>query len=168
MKKRPRSPAVWLVRVLGIAIVCGVVWLSPRLYTIHQLRVARAAGVYPSVEEGMRDLIAKHYIAPDHTWIVGAGPNDDTGRNPHVWFVTACVCGGQRVDGSPTGNYRGDCDMPGTFYLNTKEGWVQMGEGAFPGLIGGWMKELDLAGPGSSQPTHGSSTPSMRPYRCTH
>jgi hypothetical protein len=39
------------------------------------------------------------------------------------------------------------------FFLQTKEGWVHMPEGAFPGFIGFWMKVFGMAGPGQSEPS---------------
>ena len=144
-----------LTLVAGIALNCIGVFLIPSwIYTTSQLRAARDAGVFSSAEEGMRDLIAKNYIEPDDYQIIYAGTNSFDGSSPHVWYVIACVWGGHRVDGSLTGSERHDYDQPGSFFLNTKEGWVFMPEGAFPGLIGCWMEVFGLAGPGSSQPTH--------------
>jgi hypothetical protein len=50
-----------------------------------------------------------------------------------------------RVDGFPIG--RNGCDAPGTYFLHTREGWVQVPEGAFPEWIGIWMDAFHLAGP---------------------
>ena len=155
--RRRTSPRTWLLRLLAVALAVGLWWAGPRLYTDHQLRAARAAGVFDTPEAGMFDLIAREYRAPEHTWIHGAGPNELDGSNPHVWYVVACVCGGQRADGTPTGNWRGPCDMPGTFFLNTKEGWVRMPEGRFAFFVIGWMKDFGLAGPGLPPPAHAAS-----------
>jgi len=132
----------------------GVILFCSWIYTTSQLRDAREDGIYSSAEEGMRDRIAKSYVEPERYQIISAGTNSFDGRYPHVWYVIACVRGGHRVDGSPTGSKKHDYDQPGSFFLNTKDGWVYMPEGAFPELIGFWMDVFGLAGPGSSQPTH--------------
>jgi hypothetical protein len=161
--KRSHSLLIRLVLVVGIIPICiGVMLISSWLYTTNQLRLARAAGVYASAEEGMNSLIAKSYIEPDNYQIMYAGPDSFDGSSPHVWYVIACVWGGHRVDGSPTGSEKHNWDQPGSFFLNTKDGWVYMSEGAFPGLIGSWMDVFGLAGPGSSQPTHDWGSPSQR------
>ena len=139
-----------------------VIIISSWIYTTSQLNAAQKAGVFSSAEEGMRDLIAKGYIEPDDHQIIYAGTNSFDGSSPHVWYVIACVWGGHRSDGSPTGSKWHDWDQPGSFFLNTKGGWVYMSEGAFPGYIGFWMKVFGLAGPGSSQPTHDWGSPPQR------
>jgi hypothetical protein len=107
----------------------------------------------------MRAIVARGYVQPDEIEIVYAGTNSFDGNNPHIWYVIACVWGGRRADSSPVGNEKHDYDQPGLFFLNTKEGWVWMPEGAFPGLVGFWMKVYGLAGPGSTQPTHDWGSP---------
>jgi len=130
--KRSHSLLVWLPLVAGIALICiGVILICSWIYTTSQLRAAREAGIYPSAEGGMRDRIAKSYVEPDDYQIIFAGTNSFDGSSPHVWYVVACVWGGHRVDGSPTGSKKHDYDQPGSFFLNTKDGWVYMPEGAF-------------------------------------
>jgi hypothetical protein len=123
--------------------------LSSWVYTASQLRAARAAGVFASAEEGMLALVAKGYVQPDDTQIVYAGTNSFDGSSPHIWYVVACVWGGKRADGSAVHDY----DQPGSYFLDTKEGWVHVSEGAFPELVGFWMKVYGMAGPGSAQAT---------------
>jgi hypothetical protein len=153
--KRSHSVLLWLTLIAGSTLACvGVIIFSSWLYTTIQLRAARESGVFPSAEDGMRALIAKSYIEPDRYQIIYAGTNSFDGSNPHVWYVIACVWGGHRIDGSPTGTKKHAYDQPGVFFLDTKEGWVFMPEGAFPEFMGFWMQVFGLAGPGSSQPTH--------------
>jgi hypothetical protein len=152
--RRRGSSRTWIIRLAAITLAAGVLWAAPRLLTSHQLNVARTEGVFATPEEGMFDLLAKSYVKPEHTWIFGAGPNEPDGRNPHVWYVVACVCGGHRANSTLTGNWRGPCDMPGTFFVNTKEGWVHVPEGLFTFFVGGWMKDFGLAGPGLPPPAH--------------
>jgi hypothetical protein len=165
--RQPRHLLLCLALVAGIPLTClGIVFPSSWAYTTSQLHVARSKGVFASAEEGMRALIARSYVQPDEIEIVYAGTNSFDGSNPHVWYVIACVWGGQRADGSPVGTEKHVYDQPGLFYLNTKEGWVFMPEGAFPELLGFWMKVYGLAGPGSTQPTHdwGSSPLAKCPF----
>lgn len=145
----------WLTLRVGIPFAfIGLVLISSWTYTNIQLHFASERGIFSSAEEGMRDFIAKNYVAPDKYQIIYAGTNSFDGSSPHVWYVIACVWGGHRLDGSSPGSERHAYDQPGIFFLNAKEGWVFMPEGAFPELLGFWMKVFNLAGPGSSQPTH--------------
>jgi hypothetical protein len=136
---------------VGILMVSVVAWWS---YTKIQLHRAGVDGIYATAAEGMEKNIAENYIEPSRYHILYSGPNSFDGSNPHVWYVIACVWGEYRANGSPVGSYRHDYDQPGSYYLNTKVGWVHVREGAFPVLIGFWMKVFNLAGQGSSQPTH--------------
>jgi hypothetical protein len=153
--KRSRSLLPWLALVAGIPLTCiGIILLSSWIYTTSQLRAARAAGVFASAEDGMRALVARGYVQPEDIQIVYAGTNSFDGSSPHVWYVIACVWGGERADGSAVGTQAHDYDQPGSFFLSTKEGWVHVPEGAFPELLGFWMKVYGFAGPGSTQATH--------------
>jgi hypothetical protein len=124
------------------------------IYTTSVLRAAHMGGTFASAEDGMHALIAKGYVQPDDVQIIYAGTNSFDGSSPHVWYVIACVWGDTRADGSPVGTKKHVYDQPGTFFLATKEGWVQVGEGYFPEFLGFWMKVYGLAGPGSAHPTH--------------
>lgn len=136
--------ALIVIGVIGVYV--AVAWL----YTTGQVAHARSQGVYPSAEAGMLAHLAQSY-PPDHTvTIYYAGPND-VHENPHIWYVIAEVRASARADGSAMG--RNGCDNPGSFFLQTKEGWVYMPEGAFPTFIGRWMKTLGMAGEGQSMPT---------------
>ncbi len=157
-----RHLPLWLALAAAIVFTCAAVAVLaivavPSLvswaYTTTQLRTGRAE-VYPSAEEGMRTIIARSYVQPDEVEIVYAGTNSFDGSDPHVWYVIACVWGGRRADGSPVGSSRHPYDQPGTFFLDTKQGWVQVPESVFPGRVGRWLKVYDLAGPGSAQPSH--------------
>ena len=136
--------------LLCIALFLLCSWM----YTIAALGLASRDGVYPSAEEGMLARIERNYAPPYEAELVYAGTNSFDGSNPHVQYVIACVWGDQRMDGSPVGSVRHAYDQPGSFFLNTKDGWVWMPEGAFPTFIGFWMKVYGLAGPSSSQPSH--------------
>jgi hypothetical protein len=165
--RQPRHLVLRLALLICIPLTCiGSVLAPSWVYTTRQLRAARSAGVFSSAEDGMRAIVARGYVQPDEVEIVYAGTNSFDGSNPHIWYVIACVWGGRRADSSPVGTERHDYDQPGLFFLNTKEGWVWMPEGAFPGLVGFWMKVYGLAGPGSTRPTHdwGSSPLANCPF----
>jgi hypothetical protein len=139
---------VFLVLILACPIVyVGSAWI----YTSIQLSIARSKGVYPSAEYGMKSMLEESYIGISRIDIRSAGPNSEDGSNPHVWYVIAEVRADSRADGSSLG--RNGCDASGIFFLQTKDGWVYVSEGAFPGIIGSWMKMFGMAGPGQSTPS---------------
>ena len=137
-----------LIIALGGVLIVGVCsWI----YTTTQLRIARSKGMYASAEQGMLAMVDEHYPADRDVKILYAGTNSFDGHQPHIWYVIAEVHASSRVDGSELGH--NGCDAPGLFYLQTKEGWVFVPEGAFPEFIGFWMKVFDLAGEGQSTPS---------------
>jgi hypothetical protein len=124
----------WLIITLGIVLaVSACSWI----YTTTQLRIARSKGVYATAEQGMLAKIEKHYSADQDVKLLHAGPNAFDGSQPHVWYVIAEVRASSRAGGSELG-YNG-CDSPGSYFVQTKEGWVYMPEGAFPDFVGFWM-----------------------------
>ena len=136
--------------LIALGIILAVIAFS-WAYTSVQLNVARSKGVYTTAEQGMLDMIDKHY------------PNSFNGRQPHIWYVIAEVHAASRADGSAMGH--NGCDAPGLFYLQTREGWVFVPEGAFPGFIGFWMKIFGMAGDG--QPTPSTNwAPDQNPRFC--
>jgi hypothetical protein len=68
---------------------------------------------------------------------IRAEPNRPNAQ-PHVWFGYATVY----LDKVPQG-YNSDHDhyLSGNYYIHVQEGWVFVGEGAFPEFIG-WVMEL--------------------------
>ena len=147
---------------VGVLLTCvGMLLLLSRPYTSIVLSAARKAGVFSSAEDGMRALVARQYVQPDDVQIVSAGTNSFDGSSPHVWYVVACVWGGGRADGSAVGSHGYDYDQPGSYFLDTKEGWVHVPEGALPEFVGFWMSVYGLAGPGATQAIHewGSTPP---------
>ena len=149
-----------LIIALGGVLIVGVCsWI----YTTTQLRIARSKGVYASAEQGMLAMVDEHYPADRDMRILYAGTNSFDGRQPHIWYVIAEVHASSRADGSELGH--NGCDAPGLFYLQTKEGWVFVPEGAFPEFIGFWMKVFDLAGEGQSTPST-NWAPDQNPRFC--
>jgi hypothetical protein len=146
------------VRRLAVYAVIALVFLLGTaawggLYTAGRLRAARLDGLFPSPEEGMLSLVSQGYATPWEAEIVYAGPNSFDGSSPHVWYVIACVWAAKRFDGSTVGNQTRDYDAPGSFFLQTEDGWVHIPEGWFPEFIGFWMRVYGTAGPGSHHPT---------------
>ncbi len=154
---------VWLRRFLiALGIVVSFVVFS-WIYTTVQLKNARAKGVYTTPEQGMQALAEKYYAADREVKIVYAGTNSFDGSNPHVWYVIAEVRATARADGSELGS--NGCDAPGSFFLQTREGWVHVPEGAFPTYMGFWMKVFDWAGEGNPTPSV-NWAPDQNPQFC--
>ena len=70
-----------------------------------------------------------------HIENVRAGPNRRDAQ-PHVWFGGATVYMDRAPESHDLDYYRS-----GSFYIHIAEGWVFVGEGAFPEFIG-WVMEL--------------------------
>ena len=133
---------------LGISLaIIALSWV----YTITQLNFARSKGVYATAEQGMLAFADKYYTADRNLKILSAGPNSIKGSQPHFWYVIAEVHATSRADSSEL-KHNG-CDAPGLAFLQTKEGWVYVPDGAFPGFIGFWMRVFNMAGEGQSTPS---------------
>jgi hypothetical protein len=145
-----------LLKVFALAAVVGAAYGMFLLwgYTNVQLWMARSQGIYASAEEGMRDLVARGYRGVQRMEIHYAGPDSPAGIQAHVWFVIAEVWAEARGDGVPAGGGGRASDIPGSFFLETRDGWVHVPEGAFPEIVGLGMSLYGLAGEGSSIPSH--------------
>jgi hypothetical protein len=121
-------------------------------YTTISIARAKSQGVFPTAEDGMRQLLESGYTGIQRATIFYAGPDSSNGSNPHVWYVVAEVYALARADGSDMG--RNGCDNPGVFFVETDEGWVRISEGAiYFWNLAYWMEALGLAGPGQSTPS---------------
>lgn len=138
----------WMLVLLGFSFICVA---SSWIYTAMQLNIARAKGVYSTPEAGMIARAEQYYTADRQVKILHAGTNSFDGTKPHVWYVIAEIRASARADGSALGH--NGCDAPGSFFLQTKQGWVHVPEGAFPGFIGFWMDVFGWAGEGQSTPS---------------
>lgn len=136
-----------LTGVGGLLLIVTVSWI----YTNVQLARYSADGVYPSPEEGLLALIDRYYPPEREVKMLYAGPNSPDGKRPYIWYAIAEVYASVRADGSTMGE--NGCDAPGSYFLQTREGWIHVPEQAFPELIGFWMDVFDLAGAGWSAPT---------------
>ena len=132
-------------------------------FTTSRLNSARSIGIFPSPSEGMLTLVESGYVGIQEARIVGAGQETfPLGGGPHVWFVTVCVWAEAREDGSSVGSPTNDFDYGGSYFVDTKEGWVLMPESSRPLFVGFWMKVFDLAGDdGGGQIIH--EPPSQKP-----
>ena len=139
----------------------GIYKIATYYYTTQVIARARERGLYPTAEAGMRQLISKDYDDIQDVTIFYAGPNARGGKDPYVWFVIAEINKKNRADGLALGEHH--CDAPGTFFLQTHDGWIHVPEGAFPQLLGKWMPAYDLAGPGQAVPS--INLHNNQPYR---
>lgn len=144
-KARPRERLLWLAALIPLFFLCS--WVYPA----SQLALAKNEGVYSSPEQGMRTMMEKGYSADHEVKILKAGPNWDDGSQPYIWYVIAEVRALSRADGSELG--ANGCESGGSYFLQTREGWVHVSEGAFPEFVGYWMKVYGWAGEGQSTPS---------------
>jgi hypothetical protein len=153
---QPPLPSTFRPAIFGrFALICLAVLVALSwLYTYTTLRIARSQGLYATSEEGMLDMVARNFVQPEKVQIVYAGTNSSEANQPYVHYAVACVWGGTRLDGSPVGSEQHVYSQPGHFFLDTRQGWVFIPEGAFPEVLGFFMKLYGMAGPGSSQPFH--------------
>lgn len=157
-----RRRSVWLLlAALLLVVACLLIAPARRAYTTWYFERAQAAGAHPSAEAAMRAWVEANYRGITRLQIMGAGPNDPWGSNPHVWYVVAEVRAASYADGTPL--VRNGCDAPGTYFFQSKQGWFRVPESLYTGLLGKWMRDYGLAGPGSYQPT--TDTYHNRPTR---
>jgi hypothetical protein len=136
------SRKFWLVSGAFLLLVLQFVPLLAAgswLYMTLTVQAARREGIYATPEEGMRSRIERSWRDVQRITIDHAGPNAHDGSQPHVWFVTAKVWAASRGDGRPVST-RG-CDLPGSFLLHVRDGWVHLREGQLPQLVG-WLMTL--------------------------
>jgi hypothetical protein len=142
---------VALIAICIIAVTLGFTFWSWS-FTTSQLNAARSFGVFPSPSEGMLTLVQSGYVGIQEARIVHAQQETfPLGGGSHVWFVIACVWADSRVGGSPVGSPTHDFDYPGSYFVDTHEGWVLMPETSSPLFVGFWMRIFGLAGEGGGQ-----------------
>jgi hypothetical protein len=140
-----------LILILLVLVLIGSAFMCTWGYTTLVITAASRGGVYPSAEEAMIARIDKGYSPDRQIKILHAGPNSHDRSDPFIWYVIAEVRASSRADGSDMG--KNGCDVPGSFFLQTKKGWVHVSEGAFPIYVGKWMKVFDMAGEGQTTPS---------------
>jgi hypothetical protein len=131
-RRLPRLARVGLGLAALVPLFFGCIWA----YAASQLVLAKHAGVYPTVEEAIL-ANSSGFGGAEVVRIenVHAGPNRRNAQ-PHVWFGGATII----MDRVPEG-HEWDTYQSGSFYIHVKDGWVSVGEGAFPEFIG-WVMEL--------------------------
>jgi hypothetical protein len=156
-----RLPRVGLIAICIIAIALGFTyWLWT--FTTSRITSARSIGVFPSPSEGMLTLVHSGWVDIQEARIVHVQQETFLGGGPHVWYVIACVWAESRADGSPVGSATHDFDAPGSYFVNTHEGWILMPESSLPLFVGFWMPVFNLAGDDRVQPFH---DPASEPKR---
>jgi hypothetical protein len=141
---------VGLIAICIIAVTLGFTLWSWS-FTTSRLNSARSIGIFPSPSEGMLTLVHSGWTGIQEARIVHAAPETFLGGEPHVWYVIACVWAESRADGSQVGSSTHDFDFPGSYFVDTQEGWVLMPEASLPLFVGFWMKVFGLAGDGGGQ-----------------
>jgi hypothetical protein len=154
MKNKTEIRFLAFLFIFGAVIVISAVSLVSLFYTKAQLDFARSIGVFPDPETGMIEIINQDYIGIHKVEVVYAGPNNNNGSKPFVWFVIARIWAESRRDGSPLGYGKWDHDEGGSHFLQTKEGWVMVPEHKLPGFVAFWMEVYRLAGEGNPQASH--------------
>jgi hypothetical protein len=144
---------VGLITICIIAVALGFMFWSWS-FTTSRINSARSIGVFPSPSEGMLTLVDSGWTGIQEARIVHAEPEIALGGGPHVWYVIACVWAESRADGSPVGSPTHDFDAPGSYFVDTHEGWILMPETSLPLFVGFWMRIFDLAGDDRAQPFH--------------
>ena len=147
-----------LIRVAlfaAIAFACAFLFIfGSWSFTTSRLNSARSIGIFPSPAEGMLTLVRSGWVGIQEARIVDAGPETALGGGPHVWYVIACVWADSRADGSPVGSPTHDFDAPGSYFVDTHEGWVLMPETSMPLFVGFWMRVFGLAGDDRAEVIH--------------
>jgi hypothetical protein len=145
---------IGLIAICIIAITIGVTLWSWS-FTTSRLNSARSFGIFPSPSEGMLTLVHSGWTGIREARIVHAAR--ETALGDHVWYVIACVWAESRADGSQVGSPTHDFDTPGSYFIDSKEGWVLMPESSSPLFVGFWMGIFGLAGDDRAQPFHDPS-----------
>lgn len=138
----PRSGRARLL--LAFLLLLALLGAGPWVYAVSHLELAKQHGVYASPEAAIRARAeAVEGVEVEEIQMVGAGPNAHDGSLPHVWFARAYVrfAPPRRDDGRQWESW-------GSFYIRVENGWVHVGEGAFPSLIGRIMEIYSLEGVG--------------------
>lgn len=131
----------WLPRLarvgLGLAVLVPLFFVCIWVYAASQLALAKNEGIYSTPEEAVIGTNSQDRGGAQVARIenVRARPNRRNAQ-PHVWFGGAAVY----LDRVPQGGNR-DHYSAGSFYIQVRDGWVHVPEGAFPEFIG-WVMEL--------------------------
>jgi hypothetical protein len=132
-----RNWPIYAVLVLLLAVVAG-----PWTYAVGHLELAKREGIYASPEAAI--IIRSAAVEGVEVERIQMVVDNQVQSMSHVHFAGANVIY-DRPHPS-TGRHRVSY---GSYYIQVKGGWVQVGEGAFPTLIGKLMQIYHLEGAGS-------------------
>ena len=123
-----------------VILMVGVVLTTMWAYSVRQLQALKSQVVYPSLEDGVREMVANRYSGVDKAEIVHADKEifDD------LWFVEVHVWAASRRDGK--GFSDRDYDNPGWYFLRLQDGWVFVPEGKHPAIIAFGKRLLKVQG----------------------
>ncbi len=133
-RTKRRQKSVWIAA--GVLALMLFFLVAPLVWTVGQLTLAKADGIYATPEEAMTTLLLNDSgdYEIEQIDILGSEPNFRDGRLPHVWFVMVNIYAEYRSDGkstAPRGYYSG-----GSFFIKVEDGLVHVPEGAYPGVMG--------------------------------
>lgn len=131
-----RLPRLVLVGT-GAAALVILFFAGSWAYATSQLALAKQQGIYPTPQEAVIGKNSQGWGGASVVRIedVWAEPNRRDAQS-HVWFGGGTVY----LDRMPQG-YDEMYYSAGSFYIQVREGWVHVPEGAFPEFIG-WVMEL--------------------------
>lgn len=142
--------------VLVLLAVALVFSAYSAVYTFSQLSVGRSGGVYESPQAAIDAWAAERYTADARVVIERAEPNRQDGGLPHHWYVIWKIYATAHKDGSAL--YYDGYDTGGSNFVQTRDGWVHLSEGQFPGFVAQWMAILGLAGDRLAEEVGSSNT----------
>ena len=150
--RRSISPLTIVLIAAGLLAAAAAVLGGSWWFTTSRLQAARAVGVFAYPAEGMQTLIASDYVGLQEVQIRAAQETTALGGRPYVWFVTACIWADARADGAPVGSETHDFDSGGSYFVDTRDGWVLLPESAQPLFVAFWMPIFGLAGDDVARP----------------
>jgi hypothetical protein len=122
--------------LVGLALVVTVALAAVYVHSRRQLSALSGQQAYASPEEGMRDVVARHYTGLRRMEIVHAG--NEPCFLDNLYFIEARVWADGRIDGKTVGD---EGDNPGGFFLHREQGWVWITEDSLPWFValGQWL-----------------------------
>jgi hypothetical protein len=142
----------WSILIVVVILLSTLLLIQGFMFTKAAFVLASSGGIYPTAETGSIHQVQNGFQGIEKIKIDYAGPASFDGSQPHVWYVGWTVWAEKDEEGNPVRRALTNYRRGGGYWLHTKEGWVQMPEGAFPGFIGFWMRVYGFAGPGQRTP----------------
>jgi hypothetical protein len=134
----PAQRRSWLIYA-GLVLLCVIV--GPWAYAVGHLELAKREGIYPSPEAAVRiRAAAVDDVEVEFIHMVVDKPQHSMS---HVHFAGARV-----LYDHPHPSTGRRYVAYGSYYIRVEDGWIHVGEGAFPPLIGRLMQIYNLEGAG--------------------